>query len=123
MKKIICSVVLIFLLIGLSGCANGYKKYGVGTAHQVGYDEFEIGKNKYKVTYTGSVTNTHQEVMKYTYQRAKELCKEKGFSNYEFYNTDMSNKESSSMTTSYGKYGTFTDKKSQNIYSLDVECK
>ena len=123
MKKILLGSSILLIAIGFNGCAMAYKKYGEGVAHKVGYSDFEIGKNKYKVSYAGSVSDEPQKVMEFAYKRAKDLCKEKGFDKYNITNTDMNNKITSSTTTSYGKYQpTFTDTNSKNIYSLDVEC-
>jgi hypothetical protein len=78
-----------------------------------GYSDFEIGKNKYKVMYAGAADNEPSTVVKFAYQRAKELCKEKGFNDFV-----ASNANSASNT--HGFNG-FTSTKTS--YSIDVECK
>ena len=121
MKKIILSGVVIALLTGCTQIA--YKKYGTGGyASKVGYADFEIGKNKYKVSYTGGVYEDRNKVVKFAYRRAKELCKEKGFNDYDISNSESSSNKTGS-TTTYGKFQNFTDNKSQKVYMLDVTCK
>lgn len=60
--------------------------------------------------------------MKYAYQRAKELCKEKGFDDYM-----ATNAESGDKPTSFHSVPSFGraefDTISQTTYSLDVECR
>jgi len=122
------NALFIMSLIVLSGCGGyevPYKKYGdtsVAFASGVGYSDFEIGKNKYKVTYTGGVYDSSQKVTKFAYQRAKELCSEKGFSDYSITNTTTDRKNTSSESYGGNIYKA-QDQKSQSIYSLDVECK
>jgi len=106
MKKIILLLSVIGMLV-FSGCGAvdvPYKKYGDAPswAEAVGYSDFEIGKNKYKVTYTGGVYDSAQKVMEFTYKRAKELCVTKGFNDYEFTNTTTDIKETTSDSYSYG---------------------
>lgn len=114
---------VLFLVVPNVEAGMDYKKIGEGfIGSGVGYSDFEIGNNKFKVSYTGAVNNTADEVMKYTYQRAKELCAEKGFTSYDISNTAMNQKASSSATQSFG-YTQYTDTTSQVIYSLDVDCK
>lgn len=85
----------------------------------VGYSEFGIGENKYKVSYMGSVGDEPTTVMKYTYRRAKELCLEKGFEDY-----TASNATSSGLTSGGGGIGNTTfDAHTRTVYSMDVECK
>ena len=124
MYKIFGAITFIALLV--SGCSVNvpYKKLGdsPGWASGVGFSEFEIGKNKYKVSYTGGVYDSADKVMKFTYKRAKELCLEKGFKEYDITNTGMGSKAAGGMSQSYGNTQ-FNDNKSQTIYSLDVKCK
>jgi hypothetical protein len=124
MKTLIYSSLVILLAIGITGCAEvKYKKYGQGGyASKVGYSDFEIGKDKYKITYLGGVHDSPTRVMEFTYHRAKEICQEKGFASYEISNTDTLNKSTSSSSQQFGAMQ-FTDSKSQTMYSLDVQCK
>lgn len=117
MKKI----VLLFATTLLIGCASSpYMKEGTSwLEYNVGYSDFELGENKYKVSYTGSVGDEPTTVMKYTYRRAKELCKEKGFEDY-----TASNATSSGITTGGGSVGhTVFSTHTHTVYSMDVECK
>jgi hypothetical protein len=125
MKKLVFGTVILLTILSLSGCGEvQYKKYGEGITSRVGYSEFEIGHNKYKVTYTGGVYDNQQQVMKFTYKRAHDLCKEKGFNESDITNTNLNNEVSSTTTQNYGlKTQSWTDTKSQKIYSLDVQCK
>ncbi|MDF1882973.1 hypothetical protein JHD49_03390 [Sulfurimonas sp. SAG-AH-194-C21] len=124
MKKNILGILTVLaVLTGCGAAGIEYKKYGgSGWASKVGYSDFNIGSNRYKVSYTGSVNDDTNKVMKYTYKRAKELCAEQGFNDYAISNVDMSNKGTSSTTQSFGNQQ-FSDNKSQSTYSLDVECK
>ena len=124
MKILIYSSLVILLAIGINGCAEvEYKKYGEGGyASKVGYSDFKIGKNKYKVTYIGGVYDSPTKVMEFTYRRAKEICHEKGFSSYEISNTDTLNKSTSSSSQQFGAMQ-FKDSKNQTMHSLDVQCK
>jgi hypothetical protein len=124
MKKKVLGIVTILAV--LTGCGAGgikYKKYGgSGWASKVGYSDFNIGSNKYKISYTGGVNDDTNKVMKYAYKRAKDLCLEKGFNEYVASNSDMGSKATGGMTENFGNTQ-FHDNKSQTIYSLDVECK
>jgi hypothetical protein len=104
-------------LMALGACAADipYTKLGDSWASSVGYSDFEIGNNKYKVMYTGGVYNSPSKVTQYAYQRAKELCKEKGFNDFTASNTDAINQQS--------HIGVDSSMKSQVTYSLEVECK
>jgi len=118
-------ITITLFLIGCGGYQVPYKKYGddtVAFASKVGYSDFEIGKNKHKVTYTGGVYDSQQKVTKFAYQRAKDLCTEKGFTDYEITNTTINNKPTSSDSYGGNLYKA-QDVKGQTIYSLDVECK
>lgn len=110
----------------LQGCAVDvpYKKYGDSPfwAAGVGYNDFEIVKDKYKVSYVGGVYDSPNKVMKFTYQRAKELCKELGSNDYIISNTDSGNQLAGIQSApSFG--GDSYDTKNQSIYTLDIECK
>lgn len=124
MKKILKAGIAAAIILGLSGCGQiPYKKYGVGTyGSKVGYSDFEIGKNKYKVSYTGGVDDDRNKVVEFTYKRAKELCIEKGFKDFEISNTESTSNKTSS-TTTHGYYQSYNDNKSQKVYMLDVICK
>ena len=116
-------VMLVFLTFYFTGCGQiAYKKYGDGTyGSKVGYSDFEIGKNKYKVTYTGGVNEDRNRIIKFAYKRAKELCEEKGFKGYKVSNTESTANDAGS-TITHGKYQSFNDTKSQKVYMLDVTC-
>jgi len=115
MKKLLSVVIISGMFIGCGQVA--YKKYGVGLAgtydSKVGYSDFEIGKNKYKVTYTGGSYEDQNKVTKFAYKRAKELCVEKGFTTYKVSNTESSSTEAT---------GSFSDSQSKKVYMLDVTC-
>jgi len=117
-------IILLSLSALLSACVAdlSYRKLGDTWASNVGYTDFEIGNNKYKVSYTGGVDNTPSTVMKFAYQRAKELCKEKGFNDYVATNTESGDKQTS-MHSVPSLVRVDFDTKSQTTYSFDVECK
>ncbi len=126
MKKTLSFSFIGILMIGCVGNDVPYKKYGdstgIGFASKVGYSDFSIGNNKYKVTYVGGVYDSPQKVMEFTYKRAKELCKEKEFSDYIITNTSTDRASVSSDSFGMTNYK-IQEQKSQSIYSLDVECK
>lgn len=110
-------------LLILSGCAAPdltYRKAGETWASSVGYNDFDLGDNKYKVTYSGGVGNDPTTVMRFAYQRAKELCLEKGFNAYVASNTESENK-TSTVIRSFN--GTVDNPHDTFLYSMDVECK
>lgn len=85
-------------------------------ASAVGYSDFEIGKNRYKVMYSGARGNSPSTVMQYAYQRGKDLCKEKGFNDYVASNTE-SDSQLSEINAAVG----YT--KTTATYSMEIECK
>jgi hypothetical protein len=116
--------ILAIISFTVAGCTAdlSYRKLGESWASGVGYSDFEIGSNKYKVMYTGGVDNPPSTVMKYAYHRAKDLCAEKGFNDYVATNTESGNRQTSSHAVPNIIRPDF-DTKSQTSYSLDVECK
>ena len=108
---------LLVTVFTLAGCAADipYTKLGESWASSVGYSDFEIGSNRYKVIYTGGVYNSPSIVTQYAYKRAKELCEEKGFSSYNTLHTDSINQQD--------HIGIDRSLKSQVTYSLEIECK
>lgn len=110
-------------LLILSACAAPdltYRKVGESWASSVGYSDFDLGQNRYKVTYSGGVGNDPATVMRFAYQRAKELCNEKGFNDYAASNTESANKTSTVIRSFNGTVDTPHD---TFMYSMDVECK
>lgn len=113
----------VLALLALSACMAPdltYRKAGETWASSVGYSDFELGSNKYKVSYSGGVGNDPSTVMRFAYQRAKELCAEKGFNDYAASNTESGNKISSIVRSFNGTVDTPHD---TFMYSMDVECK
>lgn len=117
MKKI-----LLLTSLFLTSCVpemRYMKEHDAWWAYNVGYSEFELGPNKYKVSYTGGSGNEPTTVMKFAYQRAHDLCKEKGYDDFV-----SSNATSSSLTSGGGRTGNVSfDVHTQTVYSMDVECK
>lgn len=63
----------------LVNCATSYGPDGWGG----GYTDIPLGNDKYIVNFRGNGHTKASTVEKYAHQRAKELCKENGFSGYE----------------------------------------
>lgn len=126
MNKIISSVVIIAVSLGFIGCVPPqvdvpYKQLGDSKPYGltgVGYSEFKIGENKYKVTYAGEANDSDQKVMKFTYKRAIELCVYQGFNKYDITNTNGISKGIATTSVNVETAGL-----NQYIYTLDVECK
>ena len=120
MKKLVSIAIIATLGISFVGCTSGlkYKKYGDGIPYQVGYSDFQIKNNQWKVTYTGPRDSNPELSMKYMYQRAKELCLEKGYKDFEVNNNAQLEKNNG--TTNLG-YGTIVSN-NQPISSATVTC-
>ena len=117
-KKLFFIIMVLIVTFGLTGCQRTHQPnytnfiYPNKVYHNigVGYESFEISKNVHKVTYNGYVTNNLSDVMRFAYKRAKEICKENGFTAQEYKNS------TNSKDTLYGGFQRF-------IYSVDVHCK
>lgn len=116
---VLMSIVALVIL----GCAEvGYKKYGDGGyGSAVGYSDFEISHNHYRVSYIGTPYDSQALVMEYAYRRGKDICKALTYNEYRFYDGEGSWQKSSSMTTYSGGMA-FTDTKGRHSYSVSVEC-
>lgn len=71
-RSILLTIIVAIFLVGC-GAAPGtsYRKYGEGALTKgIGYSDFEISKNKYKVSYTGGIYSSTNEVMQFAYKRA-----------------------------------------------------
>lgn len=110
---------LLSLFTAFVGCAAepGYmREHDAWWAYNAGYTDFPLGKDKYRVSYTGALGNSPSTVMKYTYQRAKEICSEQGFNDF-----ISSNATSSALVSGGGSINRSVS--TQTVYSLDVECR
>jgi len=111
---LVISVMAIFLVGCGAAPGTSYRKYDDGGLTKgIGYSDFEISKNKYKVSYTGGIYSSTNEVMQFTYKRAKELCQENGFQDYSASNANTS------MTSTL----VFGQQANQVTYAMDIECK
>ena len=121
MKHLISIAVIAALGMSLAGCTSGlkYKKYGDGIPYQVGYSDFKIKDNQWKVTYTGPRDSNPELAMKFMYKRAKELCLEKGYKDFEINNNIQSEKNNGSTNLGYGT----TISNNQSVSSATVTCK
>lgn len=122
MKQVLL-ITLTFFLIGCGGGGSsglGYKKYGVGTyGSAVGYSDFQINDNQWRITYTGQANTSYEKTVRYMYQRAKEICLENGFKSYEVSGNTQGNKDNGSTNVGYGQ----TYSSNSPISSGTVSCK
>jgi len=119
MTKIL-SIGLVGFSLFFSACAPlEYKKYGEGMAFKVGYSEFKIKNNLWKVSYTGEANGDPQLAMKFMYQRINELCTEQGFNDYDI--MDTSNMQQGSGYSQNMGYG-LTTTTSQTVSSATIKC-
>ncbi|MGD0405690.1 MAG: hypothetical protein ABSB10_03470 [Candidatus Bathyarchaeia archaeon] len=95
--KIAILIVIVGLTLALvSGCATPYQPKGF----RGGYTDTHIKDNIYFVEFSGNAYIDTTTAVKYMHRRAKELCQEKGFSDYRF----MGERDTSTymMVGSYG---------------------
>ncbi len=79
MKKSYLNKFLILTsIIFLSGCATAYQK----TSLTGGYEDVDLGGNRYKVTFVGNGYTSDQKAIDFARKRAGELCA-KGFDTLE----------------------------------------
>jgi hypothetical protein len=78
--------VLVLLTVLLSGCATSYKPLGWGG----GYSDSEVGENKYIVRFSGNGYTKAAKAENYAFQRAREVCVEKGKHNFELISKNSS---------------------------------
>lgn len=116
----LCLIGAIGILL-MTGCASGlqYKQYGVGRPTQVGYSDFQIKENQWKVTYTGAMNSNPELAMKFMYKRAKELCLQKGYNDFDVTNDGQLEKNNGSTYLGYGN----TISNNQPISTATVTCK
>ena len=73
--------VLLLALI-LNGCATSYQKEGFAG----GYKDCKVGENKFMVTFTGNAFTSRGMVEEYAMRRAREVCNQEGYGNFELLN-------------------------------------
>lgn len=66
---------IVTLVIFLAGCATSYQERGLSG----GYENQEIGPNKYQIVFRGNGFTSPTTVHGYALRRANELCASKGF--------------------------------------------
>lgn len=121
-NKIKISIVGLVSILGLSGCLTSgleYKQYGVGMPTKVGYSDFQIKENQWKVTYTGAMDSNPELAMQYMYKRAKELCIQQGFKDFDVSNNSQLEKNNGSQHLGYG----YNISNNQPISTATVTCK
>lgn len=109
-------------IFGLSGCISSgleYKQYGVGIPTKVGYSDFQIKENLWNVSYTGSNGSEPQLAMQYMYKRAKELCQQKGYKDFDVINNNQLEKNNGNQHLGYG----YVITNNQPISTATVTCK
>jgi hypothetical protein len=116
MKKIILTLASFSMLL-LTGCTRTHQpnytklvpKDEVYFNIAVGYEDFKIGENRFKVIYNGYVSNSQNDVMRFLHKRAEQLCKEHGFDAQEYSNTNIIKDDVYAGNVRY-------------VYSADVLC-
>jgi hypothetical protein len=76
LKPLACAAILCAAL--LAGCATPYQPNGF----RGGYKDVHVRDNIYYVTFFGNAWIDTGTAVQYFHRRAKDLCTEKGFSNY-----------------------------------------
>ena len=106
--------IVFFSSIGcLSGCATGYKEKNIWDG--LGYEDKQVSEGIYEVSFLGNAYTDPEDVKKFWYRRASELC---GHSNYK---ADMvlGNK----LNTNYGgAYGEWTSHHEFPLAKGIVDC-
>ena len=77
--RLICSILLAFCVVTVVGCATPYQPVGF----KGGYSESEMGSDTYLVNFQGNGYTGMGTVQTYALRRAKELCTERGFSDFQ----------------------------------------
>jgi hypothetical protein len=77
MIKII--LVLLVSMAILTACATPYQERGISG----GYSDVKVGKNRYIVSFQGNGFTSAELSRKYVFKRAKELCKDEGYTDFE----------------------------------------
>jgi hypothetical protein len=106
-------IVMITAAAALAGCVTTpYQPMGFTG----GYKDVHIRDNVYYVSFAGNAWIDTGTVVQYFHRRAKELCTEKGFGNYQV----LTEKDSSSWmaTATYGSAQTME----KPVYGGQVEC-
>lgn len=83
---------------GLVGCATGYKAKG----YSGGYYDRKMGANKWLVGFSGNGYTSRSTAQEYAFKRAEELCKEKGFSDWDISNQHENTQSSYVPGSCYG---------------------
>jgi hypothetical protein len=84
-------------MLAFLGCASPYQREGF----RGGYSENEMGSNRWQVTFSGNAFTSESQARSYAFRRAKEVCAENGFSDFEIQNT-----QDKSKTVQFGNYNT-----------------
>lgn len=69
----------LFVVIGLMGCATGYRPKGANGGY---YDYPGKEENQYVVGFIGNRHTDYKKTNAYAHRHALELCKEKGLTGY-----------------------------------------
>ena len=123
MKKTLSFSFIGILMIGCVGNDVPYKKYGdstgIGFASKVGYSDFQIKENQWKVTYTGAMDSNPELAMQYMYKRAKEVCLKNGYKDFDVVGENQLEKNNGSQHIGYG----YTISNNQPVSTCTVICK
>lgn len=90
-------ILILLLMIYQIGCATAYQPMGATG----GYTDRAMGSNRWLVTFKGNGYTRSDLVEEYVFQRAQEVCKENGFTDFE-----IQSPQSSTQTTPTGGYTT-----------------
>jgi hypothetical protein len=70
-----------FLLLALTlvGCATPYKSFGINIKGYGGYEDEQIGDNKWMTTYHANRSNSLSQTRSFAYRRVREVCGKENF--------------------------------------------
>lgn len=108
----------IALLLLLTSCVTPYQPKGF----RGGYEEVEVGTNKYMVSFTGNGNTSAITVQQYGLRRARELCNEKGFSDFTALENQLTNDKSSATINCWGGNNCNVSETSRHSYAIVISC-
>jgi hypothetical protein len=111
-------------MLVLSSCATPYQREG----YSGGYTDNAIGSNRYLVHFSGNGYTAYSTVQSYAIQRAKEVCTENGFADFDVLNANGQTTAYSNgnyQTNCYGNQCTTRGPSTVDKHTMDVtvQCK
>jgi tetratricopeptide (TPR) repeat protein len=81
MNKIIKILLMLVIAVGISSCSTGYAPSGMTG----GYDDNYLGNDCYSIYVSGNGYTHFDTIKNYFYRRAKDICLDKGYNDYNVY--------------------------------------